>query len=461
MAEVKKRRAVGIVRVSRVGDRGGESFISPDDQRARIREACQRNGWHLLDIFPELDVSGGAPLERRPGLRRAVELVEAARADVIVVAYFDRLVRNLRVQLDVVERVERADGEILTLDHGSLTNGNAVQRLSSTMLGAVTEYLRMATAERTAGAKVAAVARGVPPFPNLPFYLRRGGNGDGPIEHVPEKLAVARKAVRMRADGATIKKVREYLHENGVALSFHGVQTFLASRMLLGELRYGESVNPSAFPPIVDAETWKRTQAQKLPRGRRPTNQRLLARLGVLRCGTCGARMVIGTTSAHGGRRYWNYRCPPPSDCPRRATIAAGIVEEVVEEEVRRLLAGIKGRASAVSGVEAAARELERRQAELDSATRIALGAGISDEASALERLSELREARDEAAGRLEELSAATDASALVIDAERDWSLLTLEERRALIRAVVAQAVVSPGRGPNRVTVEPRQALRE
>jgi DNA invertase Pin-like site-specific DNA recombinase len=43
-------------------------------------------------------VSGGTPLEHRDKLRRAVEAVEAGDADVIVVAYFDRLVRSLRVQ---------------------------------------------------------------------------------------------------------------------------------------------------------------------------------------------------------------------------------------------------------------------------------------------------------------------------------------------------------------------------
>jgi site-specific DNA recombinase len=453
MTKTSKRRAVGIARVSRVGDRGGETFVSPDEQRGRIRDACERNGLRLVDIYSEMDVSGGLPLERRPGLSRAVALVEAGKADVIVVAYFDRLVRNLRVQLDVIERIEAAGGEILTLDHGSLTNGNAVQQLSSTLLGAVAEYVRVATSERTAEAKVRAVARGVPPFPNLPFYLRRRGKeGDGPLEHVPEMVPVATEAVRMRAAGATIKSVQEYLRENGVELSYHGVQTVLASRMLLGELRYGESVNLDAFPPVVNAETWRRAQAQRLPRGRRSVSDRLLARLGVLRCGTCNARMTVGTTRAR-GKTYWLYKCPPPADCSRRVSISAAAVEEIVATKTVSLLAGMKGKASAASGAEEAAREYEQRQAEFDAAMRVTLGAGIKDESAAQDQLVTLREARDEAAERLEELCT-IDAS-LVVDPEADWDLLTLEERRALVRAVVARVVVAPGRGPERVTVEP------
>jgi DNA invertase Pin-like site-specific DNA recombinase len=71
-------------------------------------------------------VSGGTPLDKRDGLRRAVEAVEALEADVIVAAYFDRLVRSLRVQDDLVSRVEAAGGQVLAVDVGRVTNGSAV-----------------------------------------------------------------------------------------------------------------------------------------------------------------------------------------------------------------------------------------------------------------------------------------------------------------------------------------------
>jgi DNA invertase Pin-like site-specific DNA recombinase len=78
---------VGVVRVSRVGARSGERFVSPSEQRKHIEAACARDELELVDMVEELDVSGGTPLERRPGLRRAVEMVEAREVDVLVVAY--------------------------------------------------------------------------------------------------------------------------------------------------------------------------------------------------------------------------------------------------------------------------------------------------------------------------------------------------------------------------------------
>jgi DNA invertase Pin-like site-specific DNA recombinase len=443
------RRAVGVVRVSRVGDRTGERFVSPGEQRERIEAACERDGLTLVDVQRELDVSGGAPLARRPGLRRAVEMIEGGEADVIVVAYLDRLVRSLSVQAEVVSRVEGAGGAILALDVGELTADTASRWLSGTMLGAVAEYHRRATAERTEEAKRRAVERGVPPFPNVPPGYRK--REDGRLEPDPETARAVAAAFDLRASGATIMDVRNHLRANGIERSFHGVQAFLGSRIVLGELRFGERINDHAHAAIVAPEVFERVQRMKLPRGRRPNSQRLLARLGVLRCGTCGARMVTGTT-VQSGKTYAFYRCPPVGDCPRRVTISADVAEKAVVEAVQALLADVRGTANLESGVEQAERELSARQDELDAAIRTL--APVGDERAAQERLAELRQARDEARERLADLAEAAPPAVTVTAG--DWDLLTPDERRALIRAVVERADVAPGRGPDRITVRPR-----
>jgi DNA invertase Pin-like site-specific DNA recombinase len=404
-----------------------------------------------VETFEELDVSGAAALERRPGLSRAVALIEEGRADVIVVAYFDRLVRSLRVQGEVVERVEKAGGEIHAVDVGKLTNGTATERLSSAMLGAVNEYVGRATVERSREGVVEAIAHGVAPFPNLPPGYRR----DGKRTEIDRKTAsLVIEVFRLRSEGATLMAVRDYLGNHGIRRSFHGVSAMLSNRFYLGELHFGVLVNLESHPALIDPATFNRVQRISVPRGPRPRSERLLARLGVLRCGTCDARMVIGSTRQQ-GKPYAFYRCDPLHDCPRRVTISATVAEQFLEDEVRALLAGMRGKASSHSDAKDAARKLEQAQAELDAAIGAFKGAGVQGEAASVERLSALRQARDEAQERLEELQS-TDISAFVVDANADWSLLTLEERRALIRAVVARASVAPGRGTDRITVEAR-----
>ncbi|MDX6680050.1 MAG: Resolvase, terminal domain [Solirubrobacteraceae bacterium] len=59
---------------------------------------------------------------RQPGLSRAVAAVEAGAADVIVAAYFDRLVRSVRVREELATRSESAGGQVLAVDVGRITN---------------------------------------------------------------------------------------------------------------------------------------------------------------------------------------------------------------------------------------------------------------------------------------------------------------------------------------------------
>lgn len=441
------RRAIGIVRVSERKGRDGESFASPEDQRDRLQAACERDGLELIACYEEIDVSGGTPLERRHGLRQAVEAVEAGEADVVMVAYFDRLVRSLRVQDEVVSRVERAGGRVVALDFGRVTGESAAQWLSGTMIGAVSEYYRRSVRERSGEAQARAVARGVAPWPNVPPGYRR--RQDGRLEPDPELAPVVAEAFRMRAAGRPIREIRAYLADHGVRRSFHGVTSMLRSRIYLGEIHFGKLVNLQAHEPIVTPELWRAVQRVTVPRGRRAKSDRLLARLGVLRCATCGARMIVGTQT-QGGRRYAFYRCVPTGDCPQRVTVSAELAERVVVDAVREALADEQGQASADRDAREAEAALERAQADLDAAIRAFTG--LEDEPAARDRLAELREVRDRAqahADRLRSLRAA-----VTINAADDWDSLTLDEQRALIKATVERATVAPGRGPGRITVE-------
>ena len=75
--------------------------------------------------------------------------------------------------------------------------------------------------------------------------------------------------------------MREYLRgPTAIKRSFHGMQALLASRIVLGELHFGDLVNEHAHEAIVDRDVWRRVQRIKSPRGRRPKSDRLLARLG-------------------------------------------------------------------------------------------------------------------------------------------------------------------------------------
>lgn len=433
---------MGIIRQSK----GREDSLSPAEQRERIASACERDGHQLVGVHEEIDVSGGTPLERREGLRAAVEAVEAGSVDIVMVAYFDRLFRSLRVQGEVVTRVEQAGGRLVALDFGDVSEATAVHWLQGTMMGAWSEFYRRMVRERSGAAQKMAVTEGRVPYEHsIPGY---SVDDDGRL--VPDDLApVTRRAFEMRAEGATVGDVRSFLRGHGVERSFSSVQRLLGNDVVLGVLRFGKLVNDEAHPPIVDRATFERVQSVRERRGLRPKSDRLLARLGVLRCGNCGARMSVGFQTTRDGRRYDFYRCPPVGDCQQRVTISADIAERFVIDQVQVALADLRGRASAFQGAQEADARAERAQAELDSAIRILRE--LRDEPAAIEELRALREARDVAVAEAEHLRRLS--SALTIDVG-DWDRLTLEERRGLVRETIEAVFVGPGRGAGRLSAK-------
>jgi hypothetical protein len=164
--------------------------------------------------------------------------------------------------------------------------------------------------------------------------------------------------------------------------------------------------------------------------------------------------MIISTQQRKGRKGttvYRFYRCPEDNDCPDRRAIKADVAEQVVSDAVKAALADVEGRASAETTVREAEAELERAQDALDGAIRTL--ADYADEPASKETLETLRAKRDEAEEQLEQLGG-TDAT-VSMTAAGDWEELSLEERRALIRATVKRAVVGPpSKGGERIAVE-------
>jgi site-specific DNA recombinase len=448
----KTIRAVPVVRQSRSHD----GSASPAEQKKRLAELFAREGWTpACDPIEEIDVSGRTPLAKRRGLLRAVEMVEDGDAEVVAVAYFDRLVRSTKIQLEIAERVEKAGGEVYSGDLGQLTNGTAAKRLSVKLLAALNEHYCDNVAERTAEYKAAAVARGVPPFDRLPPGLQKVYDANGKVLGVEpsDEAPIIEEAFELRAgvetgEPATVEDVRAFLAEHGIERSLHGVTSLLRNRLYIGELSFGKLVNETACTPIVKPGLFQRVQDLRAPRGRKAKSDRLLARLGVLRCATCEARMSVGTQT-QGGRQYGFYRCPGfVRGCKARAAISADRVEALVLAEMRARARGKVGRASADAEVNLAEAAAAAAQRQLAKATRVALRSGIADEEATIEELAALKALAAERQAEADRLSRAI-APRTVRRAD-DLDPSDPEDRddlRDLIRALVPTVLVSPGRG--------------
>src|SRR5919197_5391093 len=112
-AATRGLRLVGYVRVSRVGGRNGDSFISPAVQRQQIAAYAKANGHEVTEVYEDLDESGGKA--SRPEFDKALAAIEEGAADGLIVAKLDRFMRSLPDALDVIERIESAGGQLISV----------------------------------------------------------------------------------------------------------------------------------------------------------------------------------------------------------------------------------------------------------------------------------------------------------------------------------------------------------
>jgi DNA invertase Pin-like site-specific DNA recombinase len=439
--------------------------MSVPDQVDKMRAYCEANGYAVGSVYEERDVSGRRPLEKRPGLRQAVADVESGRSQVIVTAYFDRLVRSVVVRSEVVNRVEKTGGAVMTVDMGRTSNATAGEKLSGTLLAAIAEYVADQAGEKTHVTKQRNIDKGIPPFPKVtPAYQRRE---DGTLEQHELNAPHVREAIEMRlADRpASYTALARFLSDRLVevdedgnttplTITPGGVEQMFRSKLMVGELHFGTfTPNLRAIEkPIMSHSEYRRLESKRATRGRYAKSERLLARQGVLVCETCDARMTVDTAYRGRGdnrKPYTYYRCGNRL-CSAPALVNADVAETYVWEKAKGFAADLEGSATMAEDVEAA--RVRRAAAEEALANAIRTLAGVAGEPATKEVLDELQAARDEAVDEHERLTALTTPDVTL----RAGGDVSFEGKRDLIRAVVARAVVSPGRGADRIDVQGR-----
>ena len=426
-----------------------------------LERHCDSHNYMLVATFEEIDVSGYTLQElhqRKRGLAPAVAMIERGEADVLLLPWLDRIARNLTLFRNVRKRIQSAGGSIEAIDFGVVTGGTAAQRFSAETLIHVAEFFAELTAEKTEGAQKSAIDAGIPTFNNIPYGYRKD-----PVTRrlvVDEDEArVVKKAFAMREAGAMLETIRDYMRSQGAPHSIRRVQGMLRSRIYLGELHFGEMSNVHSHQLIIDPGTWRTVQGMRVSRAAHTPSERLLARLGIVRCKYCKRALVVGGQVKYRGRgaekkavRYVDYRCSSMGDCTERVAISADFLEEAVAVYVKQ--ADAEGHASIDEQIEVA--EQEYQQVETTLNTFVKMFTGLGDLTATQEKLAELKANREEAYERWQTLRTARGTAGVRAS---DWDVLTFAERRALIRSTIRRIDISRGiRGTyaeDRIRIEP------
>lgn len=440
----------GYVRVSQVGGRSGESFISPDVQREQIERWAELRGVLVGQVFEELDESGGR--RDRPLLEEAIARVERGDSQGLVVAYMSRFGRSNLDGLIAIDRITKAGGIFASVQEGLDFSTDIGRHMLRSMLSwAEWEFDR--TRSNWAAARERAIARGLF-IAHTPFGYRKTSEGRLVVD--PSTGPVVTDLFRRRADGARICDLRRLLEEKGIKTvtgnprwTHASVSGVLRGQVYLGESRHGAFLNPAAHTPLVDKDTWERAQFQSdgFPLRGGPEAPLLS---GLVRCAGCRRTLQTGIarkgTSAETRAYFCGYRhreepCPAPAHI--RDTVVEPYLEALFWEQVA------KARRRPAPRREAQLRDrLDRRERELAAYRdnpRLVTSIGADRFAQGLA----VRARRVDQA-RLELSRAQLAAGPLpppVGQLRRQWPTLTGEERRAAIATVIECAFVYRGGG--------------
>ena len=199
-------QAVGYVRVST-----DEQSLSVDAQRQALERWCQAHQAQLMAVYTDVGVSGGTPLEKRPGLLSALNALTRGR--VLLVVRRDRLARDTLTAAMCEKIAQKVGASILTVSGEGNGEGPEAQ-LMRTILDAFAQYEKALIALRTKAGLARKREKGER-LGMVPYGWQLDADGVHLIDHAPEQAVIV--TVRaLRASGLSYRAIADALNRRGL-----------------------------------------------------------------------------------------------------------------------------------------------------------------------------------------------------------------------------------------------------
>jgi site-specific DNA recombinase len=202
-------RAVAYVRVST--EKQADTGQSLEAQRAKLAAYAGLYELELVEVVVDAGVS--AKTLNRPGLSRALGMLESGEAAALVVVKLDRLTRSVSDLGELVERYFRDGGAALLSVSEQIDTRSAGGRLVLNVLASVSQWEREAIGERTAAVMRHKASQGEYTGGRAPYGYRVDGGRLVPVEAEQRVLLAAREA---KAAGLSLRAIATELEARGM-----------------------------------------------------------------------------------------------------------------------------------------------------------------------------------------------------------------------------------------------------
>jgi site-specific DNA recombinase len=224
-----RTRAVAYLRVST--DKQADKGVSLDAQRAKVEAYAALFELDLVAVI--VDAGESAKSLDRPGLARALGMLDSHEADALLVVKLDRLTRSVRDLGALVERYFAKGAALLSVGE-QIDTRSAAGRLVLNVLASVSQWEREAIGERTATAMAYKASEGEFTGGRVPFGYRLAADGVRLEAHGDEQ-AIIGAARELAASGLSLRAIAARLEERGfVARSGRPFAAVQIARMLEG-----------------------------------------------------------------------------------------------------------------------------------------------------------------------------------------------------------------------------------
>ncbi|GHA60928.1 serine recombinase [Streptomyces tendae] len=469
-----RTRAVIYCRISQ--DRTGAG-LGVDRQREDCEALAERNGWEVIEVYVDNDVSAFSGKKRKDYERMLADL-DDGKATVVIVWHTDRLHRSVLELEKYMNLCERRGVFTHTVQAGEIDLASPTGRMLARQLGIIARYESEHKGDRIARkrrqkAMAGEWAGGIRPFGwGVPTgeTKRKLDRKTGDEIEVPEldmTKAVPEEAEALRfwtdeiLSGASIRSLVQWCAHKGVlttrgnAVSHTDMRDMLLRPRNAGIAVYkGEEVGRGKWEPIVDEAKYRAVVAILKDPGRRTTPGASPKWLGSLlyRCGRGDCTEYVFVTQS-GGRRFPSYRCQTGHGGGRRAEVVDQYVEDTIVERLSRPDAH-ELLEPAPEGVNVAALQAEGEQIRARMRDLGGLfGAGQLELGPFTEGMEMARAQLDGVTRQLARAVTADPLAGLVgaPDVRAAWKALELDRKRSVLRALVEVTLKTPrpGRMPD------------
>ena len=199
--------AIGYIRVST-----DDQTLGVESQRERLTAWCAERRVALVAVHEDVGVSGGAALDKRPGLMAAIDALTTGVA--LVAVKRDRLARDTMNAAMIERLAERQGAKVLTCDGAGEGDSPEAQMLRG-IIDVFAQYERAVIRARTKNALAVKRGRDERISGRLPYGMGLAADGIHLAED-PDEQAVIAIARELHTAGLSSRAIASRLAERGL-----------------------------------------------------------------------------------------------------------------------------------------------------------------------------------------------------------------------------------------------------